>query len=542
MIDALRADRVSVETGNPRTPNLAALAADGVTFRNAFASAPKTVPSVPQTFTSRYFPDSRHDFTLLSAWKDAGYDRTMAFIHNPYVTKWLGRLDPTFDLLRGGEFDAVRITDDAIDALSRRGSDRIALYVHYLDVHVPLRPPADVAARFVDPSYRGPVGLEFADIPGAWAGRYDAADQQRIGDLYDATVAATDAQVGRLVETLRAEGLYDRALVIVTSDHGEELWEHGAFFHGHSLYDELLHVPLIVKFPGAWSAGARVDGLAGTIDILPTVTDLLSRASGGKLAWPERDGRSLVPLVTGEAAPRTLFATVGRVDDRSPPLHAVRSDNAKLIHDVRDGREQLFDLDRDPAERSDLAADSSSADRLATLRKELDHHMEPLARTGVHVRLTNGAASALHYGLEIGMKFVAPFVNFARFGLEGEDRIEVRRSDGLTMLGVLGPGDVDEVRFEVLATQGAITSVLTARESSPAIDVCVVNEADCVRSDGARMELDLARLETTAPPTRQPPPSSVRVEWWKIAGESEPMSPGLSPADRERLRALGYAE
>lgn len=550
LIDALRADRIAAAVdpqaaggdaeASKVAPVLAELGKDAVFFRNAFASAPKTIPSVPQMFTSRYFPDVHHDVTLLSVCKNAGYTSTAAFVHNPYVTKWLGRIEPTFDQLGGGDFDAKKLTDNAIAWLTARQSDRFAMYVHYLDVHMPVRPPADIAARFLDPAYRGPIGLEFGDMAGAWAGRYGADDQRRIGQLYDATVAATDAQVGRLLQALRDSGLYDRAMIIVTADHGEELWDHGGFFHGHSLYDELLHVPLMVKFPGAWAAGAKVDSLARTIDILPTITDLLSRSGAG--AGPEADGASLVPVVTGEAPPRILFATVGRVDDRSPPLHAVRSASGKLILDVRSGEEMLFDLDRDPAERDNLADRPEAAALLASLRGEMEAALAPLAATGVHARVVNGTKAPVRYALDLGLTPIAPFVNLARFDAETGDRVEQRpAADGLSLSGLLEPGDHDEVRFDVLSTDATLLATLKSGEGAAPVEVCVAAEARCEMSVDGAASLPLPRLQTAAAPQPRAT-SSVQVQIWQVPGVSEPISPPLSPADRERLRALGYAE
>ena len=540
VIDALRADRVHGERGRAIAPRLAALARDSVVFSNAFASAPKTMPSVPQIFTSRYFPDIDHAQTLLTVLAEAYYDRTGAFIHNPYVTKWLARLEPTFDDLGGGAFDAVRLTDDAAAWLEARTSQRFALYMHYLDVHVPLRPPAEVASRFVDTSYRGPIGLEFDDLPGAWAGRYNPEDQRRVRQIYDATVAATDAQVGRLLDFLRRRGLYEHALIVVTADHGEELWDHGGFFHGHTLHDELLRVPLIVKFPGQWAAGTEVTALARSIDILPTIVDLLSR-SGVSIA-SDCEGDSLIPLVGGQSRPRTLFATVGRVDERSPPLLAVRTASAKLIHDVRSGDEQLFDLAADPGENSDLARSEPAPAALGPLRTELAARMERLHSTGVHLRLASSQAEPARYHLEVSLAPIVPFINFARFGLEDGDRIEPKpRADGFRASGVLAPGDTDEIRFDVLSTSATLKVALTTEPAGLPVEVCVGEEKDCATRTADHLELALERLDSEV----EPPPrkaSSIAMSLWRLPGQTPPITNLLSPADRERLRALGYAE
>ena len=541
VVDAMRADRaVAKHDGAPLAPALASIAKDGITFTNAFASAPKTIPSVPQILTSRYFPDLAHETTLLTLCRDAGYDATSAFIHNPYVTKWTDRLVPTFSRLGGGELDAGELTDNAIAWLDARGSDRFAMYMHYLDVHVPLRPPADIARRMVDPAYQGPIGLEFDDIKGAWRGNYDAADQRRIADLYDATVVATDRELGRLMDRLKAEKLYDRALVVVTADHGEELWEHGGFFHGHTLYDELLHVPLIVKFPGNWAGGRVVDALARTVDILPTIADLFVRASSKGAQALRADGESLVPLVTGEAAPRTHFAYVGRNDDRSPPLAAVRTKTAKLIRDMRTGAEELYDVARDPGETKNLAGSAESSAMLGELRGELDELLGMLRDTGIHVRLANGSQSPLRYEVRASSTPMVPFIDLVRFDMEDGDTLAQNpRADGMKTAGVLAPGDSDEIRFAVLTTDGTLHLEVEAAAGTP-VEVCAATSACAPLADG-KASFPFADLRSpSAPPARRT--GSLVVEAWMLPSESAPITNVLSPADRERLRALGYAE
>ncbi|HEY2772681.1 MAG TPA: sulfatase [Candidatus Binatia bacterium] len=542
LIDALRADRIDDEERLRHVaPSLAALSQDGVRFRSAFSSAPKTIPSVPQIFTSNLFPDLHHDVSLLSLLQAAGYSRTGAFIHNPYVTKWLGRLSPTFEQLSGGDFDATRLTDDAIAWLGNAAADPFFLYVHYLDVHTPLNPPEDVARRFVDPDYKGPIGLSFNDMAGAWAGTYNAGDQRRIGQLYDASLAATDASIGRLLGALRSAGLYDKALIIVTADHGEELWDHGGFFHGQSLYDELLHVPLLVKFPGAWGGGRDVETLVRSVDLLPTVVDLLQRA-GSAAAGAPLDGESLIPAVTGQAPPRTLFATVARIDDRSPPLHAVRTASAKLIVDQRSGQEQLFDLARDPGERDNIAGHADAHPLLEDLRGRLARFLEPLQSSGIHVRLVNGTGARLTYRIILRSRPAGPFVNLSRVDMEDGDRIgQNAGADGILMEGALAPGDEDEMRLDVLVPDGIVTTAIEVDPSGTPVETCAGTEAACVPVTSQRVALEPARVTTNATPARAAD-SSLQVRVWRIPAASTPILPNLSAADRERLRALGYAE
>ena len=112
-------------------------------------------------------------------------------------------------------------------------------------------------------------------------------------DLYDAEIAHNDAQFGRLLDHLRELGIYDSTLILFVSDHGEEFFEHGSFEHGQTLYSELIFVPLVIKFPGGWAAGTRVDAPVQHVDILPTILDLV-----GVPPPPGSAGDSLLPVIS----------------------------------------------------------------------------------------------------------------------------------------------------------------------------------------------------------------------------------------------------
>src|SRR6185503_17166325 len=154
-------------------------------------------------------------------------------------------------------------------------------------------------------------------------------------------------------------GLADRTLVVVVSDHGEEFWEHGGVEHGHTLYDEVLHVVWLMRWPDALRAGTRLTDMVSTVDLVPTVVELAGIAPGD-----ETDGVSLVPALNGEPSmPRALISeNLLFAEERV----SMRTATAKLVR-WANGKEEVYDLRHDPGEQRDLAGDESFA---APLRDE----------------------------------------------------------------------------------------------------------------------------------------------------------------------------
>jgi len=314
IVDALRADRLQpYGYSRPTSRHLDRLTRDGILFQNAFASAPKTIPSVPQLLTASYFPDQRPAPSLVELLREAGLSPARAIVNNPYVASWLEQHSAGLGVLMAGEPNARQIARLALDWLRHSRGVPFLLLLHFLDAHTPYQTPEVFSRRFIDSSYRGPVGLSFDDVSGAWQGRYGPADQRRIADLYDGAIRYVDHHIGRIMEGLKASGIYQSSLIVVTADHGEELWDHGRFFHGQSLYDELIRVPLIIKLPDGHSAGKRVARLVRLVDVTPTLVEFVSRAVAKNRAAEPPDGRSLLPLLESEQGPeRSVFATVSR--------------------------------------------------------------------------------------------------------------------------------------------------------------------------------------------------------------------------------------
>jgi arylsulfatase A-like enzyme len=550
-IDALRAGHLaSYGWHRPTSPHLDRLAAEGVRFANAFTDAPMTMPSIAQMLTATVLPTADSP-NLLSALNAGGMPRTKAIIDNPYIGYWLSLGVPdTFDSITSRSWRADRITRAALAWIDAHRDDRFALYLHYLDTHTPYRTPAPFGTTFADPGYAGPVRLPFGDVDGARSGKYDARDREQIVALYDGAIRFTDEQIGLLIEGLRERGLLDRTLVVVTADHGEELWDHGSFFHGQSLYDELLHVPLLVRLPGGAHAGTVVTDQVRAIDFVPTMAQVL------QVPAPFAQGRSLVPLMDGRDAgtPPLLFARAANV--QFPHRFAVRSPTHKLIATVETGREELYDLAADPGERHDLAGDPAAADTLAKLRAALAALRAPLATGGYQVRAAagDGRPHAIEVTVRGGERSLQ---GPDRIGLPSGDRLALS-ADGATLAwhgtvgaepagfrfdhGVApGPGARPGLEFQVRVDGADLppSAIHLGPDGAP---------APASRFTYTRGPADLSGAEREKPPLLAPtappmaPGDGVQVWIWRGPDTAGTAAGGVAPAARERLRALGYVE
>jgi len=254
--------------------------------------------------------------------------------------------------------DASLITDSAIESLKGADGDSFFLFVHYWDTHTPYNCPK----RFRT---------------------YKRTDKEkRLTDRYVGAIRYVDEQLGRLFGALKEKGLWDDTLIIVTSDHGESLTEHGIYFDHHGLYDVTTHVPLILRHPSVFSKPKRVSGLVQHTDLVPTILDILG-IDDGDLGF---DGRSLIPLIRGDVAEIRPFTY--SEESYVQKKRAIRTTTHKYIQAVdgvgfcsycqkiHSGREELYDLARDPSEEVNLIDEEPAVCQV--LKKELDGFVEQL--------------------------------------------------------------------------------------------------------------------------------------------------------------------
>ena len=399
-VDTLRRDALSCYGGRTQTPYIDRLAEDGILFENAYAPAPWTLPSLV-TILSGLSPWV-HGVRRLEHRVPSGLPSLAAFLkRDGYATALIGS-NPvltlsgskpsffegfdTYDLypkhhrpLTQGHQIALRIlptafgdiaSTDHLTRLAQRwvGSYRsrdFFLWLHYYDPHMPYDPPAAfLPGGEPDPA----IGKRYdnrmmSDIrEGAFRPSRRAMEWVRA--LYLGETRYVGDRIGRFIATLKDLGLYDDTLIVFTSDHGEEHYEHRGIDHGHSLYEELLRVPLIVKLPGS-TVKAEIEQTVSLESVLPTILDLCNiEFDPGAFS-----ARSLHSLWTGAPSSNRegpVFSTGLMIYEER---EAVVFDGLKYIRAVDWPREELYDLERDPGEKNNIAF--LRADRVAQARELL---------------------------------------------------------------------------------------------------------------------------------------------------------------------------
>ena len=388
-IDTLRADRLGAYGERlPTSPTLdRRLAGAGVVFERVFSQSPKTTPSHMTMLTSLYpavhgielwegqtagpVLNPRVD-TLAEVLRNAGY-ATAAFTGGAHMHRARG-------FSQG--FRRYRHDDQLRRArawLRQKAGRSFFLFFHTYQVHDPYKPPPELIPLFTGQEGDAPIldvvrRVRDGGLDGWEHGHklfWDAVDPSNprdvafVSHLYDAGIRhMDDATLTPLLDELDALGVSNDTLVVFTSDHGEAFLEHGHFLHG-DLYEETLHVPLVLRFPGRIPAGTRVAQRARLLDVMPTILDLV-----GVPAPPRLQGRSLAALARGTAPPDGQDAAVSEFSqrDRGHLLESLRVGDDVLI---RDGdRMSLFDRASDPREQVDRAAADPA--RVAALRARLE--------------------------------------------------------------------------------------------------------------------------------------------------------------------------
>ncbi len=342
-IDTLRRDHLGTY-GYARAPapNIDALGAQGIVFEDARSVAPWTLPSTRSVLSGNQ-PERWSASTPLPEMLASRGWATGAFVGNIYLTG-------NFDMASGwGEHGSVNLpyadyeVARGIDFLDRHADEDAMVMVHFMDLHLPYKELWPYRHKYSSQDLPG-LGDVFARATLLSYAKGKGKKQQVRGylqDRYDQNLASVDDALGRLFAAAGPD-----ALVVVFADHGEEFFDHGDLEHGHSLYDELLRVPLLIRAPGL--APRRVDSPASLLDVTPTVLDLLGLGGG---TW---DGMSLLALAKGEVD--KAFKDRPRAFGRllyGPNAWGSLVGSEKWIS--RGGKEEVFDLAHDPGEEHALA-------------------------------------------------------------------------------------------------------------------------------------------------------------------------------------------
>jgi arylsulfatase A-like enzyme len=552
-IDTLRADRLSTYGyQKPISEEIANWAANGVVFQNAVAAAPWTLPSHVSMFTGldavhhgvNYEGPASASFMMLAEHlRNAGY-ATGAITGGAYVGPRYG-FDQGFDtyrywsesILYGEDRELANNLAQAFRYIRAHADRQFFLFFHTYEVHAPYRPRPPYSGSFMNDDADGlvqlhPIEPDLADgfvsrVEPRW---HDTATRTEealplsstvASDLYDAGVAYTDAQLGGLFRLLRELELDSDTLVVLTSDHGELLGEHGSFGH-LTLYDEVLLVPLIFVLPGRIDGALEVETQSRSIDILPTILELLDLPEAANI-----DGASLVPLMSDNLAkhpdeawsyvPKTNVGMSLRIANQTKFIF----NNAALPPIA--GNQQLYDLRIDPDEMQNLAA---SSDLTQSLRARVVERSPD--QVGLRLILRNAGpeefvgvieAQGVHPTKIKSVDCTAGCVTWER----GRVHFAVAPGDSFTLI-VEDVGEADlRLRSHLRANPGETFDLLIATASEERAWGMSYGEggwtalgfADPLPATGIVVETQGLELEFTA------------------GGE-------LDPETRRQLRALGY--
>jgi len=396
VVDTLRADHLGCYGAERDTsPHLDALARRGVRFEHAYSVAPWTMPSVASVLTGLYpaghgVSDPRQVLpaaavTLAEHFAAQGYATGGVVSHKLIDSDH--RYDQGFEVFDDSEARGHNhVSTPGVTARAREllagwaGQERpFFLFVHYFDPHYSYRhhDGPDFAAERVgrlDGSQSIKTLRQMAEGLGA-------DEQSFLIDLYDEEIAFTDAGIGLLLADLETLGLDDETVVAVTADHGEEFLERGWIGHVRTLYDELVHVPLIVRVAGG-SAGRTVSEPVSLVSLAPTLLEL-----AGLDAAPEQfQAPSLAPTVRAgiDPAPQALLLAVdfdpiqASSEVKRTSKQGLVADGWKIVKDSLAGTLELFDLSRDPRESHDRSAEEP--ERLRSMRNQLERMLADLGR------------------------------------------------------------------------------------------------------------------------------------------------------------------
>ena len=421
VLDTVRARNLSLYGyGRETTPRLDRLARSGVKFAGARAAAPWTLPSHASMFTGRWpgelfdHPEQKLAATVptLAGFLGRNGYATAGFVANTfYCNAGFGLgcgfdhyedFYETFDIspaevLRNAEIgrrlfalvgdeaaprpdgrkDADQINADFLSWVSTRKGKPFFAFLNYLDAHAPYFPPARADRHF---GLRPTTPADFQTLA-SWQKKEFAPDDphqiELARDAYDDCLAYLDAALGRLFDELDRQGIMQNTLVIVTADHGELIGEHRLVGHGRSLYDEEVHVPLLIVKPGRVPSGRVVAEPVSLRDLPATVADLLGLTNlspfpGRSLApcWSNQPGanRPEISVVRSEVALRDKIShNPARPPALRGPMVAIVAEGMSYIRNA-DGREELYRLATDPEEAHDLAAEPAHRPTLERLR------------------------------------------------------------------------------------------------------------------------------------------------------------------------------
>jgi arylsulfatase A-like enzyme len=525
------------------------LAATGILFETAIAPAPWTKTSFSSFLTSLYpFQHGVVDWesvmpesvaTLPQILGSGGYT-TLA------VVNMLG-IAGRFEVLKGFDEmssaakykrDAAKTTADAIE-LMRNAPEPFFALIHYFDVHWPYRPPiryVDMVkeADAVDPFSRRGLGSRGGQRPSE-----EVIEREKL--LYDGCIRFSDDSIGDIVDFLDDAGIKERTLLIVTADHGEAFWEHGAGSHGHSTHEEEIRVPLIFNYPGRYPETRRIDTPAALLDLVPTIVGLAGVSDDHR-----REGRDLDLLIRQARSERSRPACLLPADldlcestlRKAPASKCIRSAGWKLMLEPATSLVRIYDLENDPGELVDLwGRVGEVGDSLLAIARLIPGS----AVNGWRLGFT-GDGEGPAYEVDVHLREGARLTMLERHVGGGEFSVEINEDSTGFRIEVV-PLKQQIVFFDIDPADAAIQVRMAG---GPDVQAVVHSGAGGVIQMGATfiLEPDHAMgLPQTFDPNRAMATPGAYV-WWLPGGGTgvTTRSSELTPDEKQRLRALGYIQ
>lgn len=382
VVDTLRKDHLGCYGYSRDTsPNIDRLAGKSVVYDNAFSQAPWTLPAVASLLTSRYpselgiqgfnkrIPDT--EVFLQEVLSAHGYTTHSVVSHDFVGAKWgFNQGFDSFESFAGGHrtISSEKVTEAAQRIVDRIDEVPTFLFVHYFDPHFLFMEHENHRFSGSPPN----IETEWWSLPykqlraRARMGQLSEEQRDHLVDLYDSEIAFTDRHLGRLLDQLETAGRMDDTVVIFTADHGEEFLDHGGLGHTATVFNELINVPLIIKWPGTEEPERSMRYVAH-VDLLPTLLDYI----GIKV------DHDVSGIHIGARVPSSPIFSETR---RYQKVSAVIRDGVKLVYDERSESSRYFDLQSDPAERTPLTELESEHRLVADLIDYQRRAEEGLAR------------------------------------------------------------------------------------------------------------------------------------------------------------------
>lgn len=546
--DTMRADHLSCYGyARKTTPNLDAFAQDAVVFENAFCSEVWTPTSHMTMFTglypknhglTRFLNIAESIDTLSETLRARGY-HTGGFVGHYWWMMPSRGFAHGFDL-----YDAIHPYRTVFGTLERvhawldpRQYAPFFLFFHNYDLHSkeagPLPyDPEDARFRTFAKDHGTLPKFQREQFPEARGSLFLAAhngrdvviskeEREAITDLYDDCLMKVDVAVGEFLDRLKAAGVYERALIMITADHGEALGDHDRYMHG-DVYEANVHVPLLVKFPGQVHAGRRVPELVELADLYPTILDVLDVPLPGPV-----DGRSLLPLLGG------VDESVPQVFSTRAAWRSVRTATNKLIRDVEENRMEFYAIAEDPAEANNLYEPGDI--ECMKLGEQLGKFFQPRGE-GWHIRFAGGGKDwSVQFNAETNDRIVSAQMLHGHM-FEGNMGLSVSNR---FQASIRLTADVAE---DTLLLRTAGTSAVVGISVSSDQPFSMGNTAEMPSATHGALVLDPmdARYATEpAPPTGDLP--SVAV-WFVPPSTGGAAVEALTPEAQDELRALGYVD